>query len=575
MKKKLLSILFVFVVLLALPFKSYSSQLNLLEMNVDLLDNGTAAFTTRFQYDDSDEDEGTEHYFVLSNLQDTELENFTVTRNGKEMEFVENWNVNGDFNEKIDKYGIVKTNEGYELCYGISEKTENVFELKYNLTNFVKQSNDYQFLNWEFISSLFGDEIDYYKLTIGKQEYEFNKENSKIWAFGYNGKIEFENGKIIAKATSGLSDNDYSTVLVKFENKIFNTNSYIDKNFSEIKNIALENSSYNQNENNGIGGDSNRDKMPLLAKVVLGGIAGVFGIIITLLLIWQNKRVKKPEYEGSTVEKIKIKKTKNKGEYFQTIPYEGKIEDIFIIIKKYDYDFIKNYISAYLLKWIHDEKITVIKVGEKSIFNKEKVNFKLVDMNNDYTGLEYDIFSAILYAAGKDMVLDEKEFSKWMKNNYKKFDDYLENAEENSRNTLLEKKYFYKDVKIGTFSKTTNITPTEKGEELIENIVKFENYLKEYSLLNSKDSYNVKIWDEYMIYAALLGIADEVEKEFKNIYPNYVEESSYNFATMYLIMHFSNSAYSSYGAVSSAGFGGAASIGGGGGSFGGGGGGTR
>ena len=50
-----------------------------------------------------------------------------------------------DIIEKQNKCGINKTKKGIELCWGISEYGSREYRITYDLTNFVVQSNDYQF----------------------------------------------------------------------------------------------------------------------------------------------------------------------------------------------------------------------------------------------------------------------------------------------------------------------------------------------------------------------------------------------------------------------------------------------
>lgn len=83
-----------------------------------------------------------------------------------------------------------------------------------------------------------------------------------------------------------------------------------------------------------------------------------------------------------------------------------------------------------------------------------------------------------------------------------------------------------------------------------------------------------------MIYAGAFGIADEVEEEFRKIYPEYAEISTYSDAPFFYYAYYGSMLNRSYSdghsaatASSSSGGGGGTSFGGGGGSFGGGGGG--
>ena len=109
-------------------------------------------------------------------------------------------------------------------------------------------------------------------------------------------------------------------------------------------------------------------------------------------------------------------------------------------------------------------------------------------------------------------------------------------------------------------------------------------FLEEFSRMDTKEVMEVKIWDEYLIFAYLFGIADKVAKQFKNLYPEVIEEmkeSNIDYDTFVFINHISAKSVSAASSARSAaesysGGGGGFSSGGGGGGFsGGGGGGSR
>ena len=95
--------------------------------------------------------------------------------------------------------------------------------------------------------------------------------------------------------------------------------------------------------------------------------------------------------------------------------------------------------------------------------------------------------------------------------------------------------------------------------------------------MKDKRAIEVKMWRDYLIYAQIFGMAKEVAKEFKNLYPEVITDEMYN--DVILINTFSSSGVSAASAARSraesysSGGGGFSSGGGGGGSFGGGGGG--
>ena len=120
---------------------------------------------------------------------------------------------------------------------------------------------------------------------------------------------------------------------------------------------------------------------------------------------------------------------------------------------------------------------------------------------------------------------------------------------------------------------------------MYEEAVRFaglKKFLTEFSRISEREPIEVNLWQEYLVYAQMFGIANEVMSQFKKLYPEIVsqmDEMNYGGNYIYIVDDFSRSAYqaattakseaSSY----SSGGGGFSSGGGGGGSFGGGGGG--
>ena len=65
-------------------------------------------------------------------------------------------------------------------------------------------------------------------------------------------------------------------------------------------------------------------------------------------------------------------------------------------------------------------------------------------------------------------------------------------------------------------------------------------FLKEFSDMKNKEAIEVKLWDEYLMFAYLFGMADKVAKQFKNLYPEVVKEieaRNMDYATFMYINH--------------------------------------
>ena len=60
---------------------------------------------------------------------------------------------------------------------------------------------------------------------------------------------------------------------------------------------------------------------------------------------------------------------------------------------------------------------------------------------------------------------------------------------------------------------------TNEEKELAKKLLGLKGFLKDYSLIDEKKHIEVKIWEQYLIYAQLLGITKKVNKQMKDIYP--------------------------------------------------------
>lgn len=571
MKNKILYLIILMLTIVVFPIKTYATELNNVDINVELQDNGDAVITSKWNYYDDDK---TEHYIIIEDLEDSEIKDYSVLFNGKPMEYEEDWDVDGSFEEKAGKYGIVKTGKGYELCYGKTEYANNEFTVKYTITNYIKELKDAQMLYWTFIKEL-SEPPKEVSVTISSDKYNINKDNAKIWFFGCTGNIEFKDGKIEMKSLKSLNKSEYLTILTRFNFGMFETTSVIDKDFEYYKDMGFK-GSYYEKESKVIGFFKSTLGIASLILIALGVIL----LIVFLLKKWKE-HVHSDEFEGWKDDRLNIdKKQYRRDEYFREVPYNGDIGDLYVILERNWTNTMENYISAYLLKWIKEGKIEAVKEEKGLLFKKESVSFKIFEQraidSTDF--VEKYFYEIMLEASEGDGVLDEKDFKNWAKKNYEKLERKLEEFKNRSKSKLRKDGYLEIKIQVNKYTKYITTTYSEEGRELWGNLVKFEHYLKDYSMLNSRDSYNVHIWDDFMIYAALFGITEEVKKEFENIYPSYSNETNYDLATIYYVNSFSrgfSSSYSSSFSSSSSGGGGFSSGGGGGGSFGGGGGGSR
>ncbi|KAF1305017.1 DUF2207 domain-containing protein [Candidatus Enterococcus willemsii] len=557
-----------------------SNSMSNLSIHVKLLEDGSGVVTeTR----DMEMHEGTELFISMENLQDSELidfkvENFTLN---------DDWNTDATREEKTGRYGTIEDGANYELVWGIGDYGSNHYELSYTLTNLVRELEDGQGLLWNF--NTFGD-IPPEKLTMEIEGPEpFTQDEVSFWGFGLEGVIELENGHIVWESTEALSTENYATVLLQFSNAPFSTSASEDMTLSEQREMAQEGSSYNDNQ-----GMNNK---------VIGWILGVIGLLgaaVIALISHVNRLYKKA---GQMPSASKLKK-RNKGIVYEKRPYEdGDMAEVAFLLQQIYKGSFKEYFFAYLLQWANEGRISVetetvkgkFKAKEQTtltVLNHDKwvklseVSFKeyaeQVVASQGELPYELAIWKILLETADKTGVVTSSDIQSWTKKNVEEISDLDKKLNEFSLETLQRKGYIIvKEISILGFKASVQIL-TESGEELMDHLVQFENYLQAIDLKEAATYEQTLSWEKLLIWASLYGKGTELATDLQKFYPEvwhrFENEAPYFYHNFYGYSLFYGSwsqGLASGGYGSSGGAGGSTSIGGGGGAGGGGGGGAR
>ena len=184
---------------------------------------------------------------------------------------------------------------------------------------------------------------------------------------------------------------------------------------------------------------------------------------------------------------------------------------------------------------------------------------------------------SILEVAGNKTV-DNEKLKKWCEDHYERVFSWFDSVLKEEKDKLVEEGLLIK--KKATFLKIFKYDIYEISQELREDAVQIaglKRFLLDYTLIKEREAIEVHLFEEYLIFAQMLGIAKKVAKQFSELYPDLVEQSCFysydNFyfvnAYAYSAVHDASVARSRAESYSSGG-GGFSSGGGGGGSFGGG-----
>lgn len=563
--KKFFVFSFILISILAIPFSNaFADDFYENKINVKINKDGSADIESIMDFKPT---KGTEYYIPIENLGKSEIKDFKVSEilNGKEIQYesLSYWNTKASRAQKAKKSGIVKTKKGVELCFGFGEYERSTFVLRYKVTDFVKLLNDSDMIFWKFVNDSLSAPPQKVSVIISKEDGKFDNTNSKIWAFGNKGKIEFIDGKIVFKTLEGLRSSNYVTILTQLNKGEIISGEKINKDFSYYKDMAFKGSSYVKKSSN----KNNQKLYKIAVKAIVFLVIGLFG---TAVATTSSKKLKGGYKKGDF-----------KGEYYRDIP-EKEWWQLSHILKCAGFDGAESIIRAYFLKWIQGKVLIPMTEEKGFIFKKEVLSLKINNkIEYDFeTTVERKLFSMVEKAARDDEILQENEFTSYLKkeNNQSAFKSLQESMKQDSLSYARK----YDLLEMNEKGKWT-YKYNEKGKKFTEHLIKYYNYLKDFTLLSEREVSEIKVWKDLLIYATLFDVADEVEKQLKKLSPEFLENYDVDVNSLHTAMLYSHvfsnnflDAYSKSVQKSSGGGGGFTSIGGGGGSFGGGsGGGTR
>ena len=524
---------------------------NVSDINVDVIinDDGSAYITQTWNCNFT---EGTEGYIPIENLGEMTISDFSVSDENGAYTYIDDWDINAGFDEKAGKCGIVETEKGNELCWGISEYGAKRYAIEYKISGLVGSYTDFDGFNFQFINSGMGTlptDVTV-KITV-KNGTLLDANNSGIWAFGFKGQIEFQNGKVVAYTEKSLSTDTESVIIMLQLNKgLISPTRTVNDSFETVKTRAFEGSDYNN--------DSESEE----GSTGIGFLTWLLIIAVFVFIIFAVVQTAKKQK--------KIRALYKKAEYFREAPLSGNIEEAYVLAEKYSQASDDgNLIGAAFLKLINAGCLEPMTERSVGFFGKEKesVSLRLV-RRPELAGLTVDMLYNLLESAcGSDRILQERELEEYCKKHHEAITEIIDAAKEYGGN-MLEQMACYDSSKA---AKPLGLS--QLGTNLLLSIMGFKKYLLEFSLIGERTIAESVIWQDYLTFATLLGIADKAIEQFEKVYPvptQYSENAHYYYMLAYSYRHAS---YDTAQAARSSGEGGGSSFGGGGGFSGGGGGG--
>jgi len=555
--KKILIILVSIFVLSVTNVKA--NTIYSIDVNVNIDKNANAEITETWKVKGTD---GTEWYHPFRDLGESKISNFKVSMDGEPLKY-KVWNIHESLKDKAGYYGINYTSTDTELCFGKSDFNEHTFVLKYTVSNFVFNTEDAQVTYWTFFPKF--QNVDFQNFSVNVRSYYEFPDTLDVWGYGYKGYAYVKDG-IISLSNEEYSDvNDkYVVLLAKYPQNTFDTNYTTSYNtFDDVLNTGNEGTfEYDY-------GNSNKKSV---WQQIWNTIRGIFWFIVTIGATVFGAAVGLRNGYGYKDNKTIDKKNVPN---FRDIPCNKNIyyANALLFLNNFEYK-ETNILGAIILKWVKQNKVGFIK-QDVGIFKKEQNCLDLRNKPVFEDNTEEKLFN-IMYEASGDGILEPKEFGKWAKKNYSKFFNIFKDFKENEINKLKVEGHIYQR-KDKTECKKKNVMDDVIYEDS-KKLYGLKKFLQEFSSINTRETLEVHIWDEYLMFAYLFGIADKVAKQLKNLYPELMEQQqNMDYTTIMMINNFSTTAVQAATTARSAaesyssGGGGFSSGGGGGGSFGGGG----
>lgn len=537
---------------LLFSFSALANNVSDISIDVTLRDDGSAYIVQEWLGEFS---EKTENYIPI-NTKGIEITDFKVSDEDGEYINVKDWDIDASFSQKARKYGINPTSDGIELCFGISEYGRKHYTIEYVVQGFVKSYTDYDGTNFMLVNPGMSTFPTDCRVTVSLENGTMlSQENSAIWAFGFDGYIEFQGGKVIAATTQALRGNNKVIIMLRLDKEIITPALSEGFPFEDVMNKAFQGSDY-----------GNEKGSSFIAIIIAIMLTALFAVGIVLIIVFVIKTIKR---------KAAINKFYSEVEYYRDIPNGGKLEISHFLSQRFDVgDKDSLIVGAVMLSMINRGEISPLTEESIGFFGntKESVSIKLIKEPEEK--LSKKLYELMEKAAGKDGVLQEKELSKYTYNHPQKLRSFIDYAIGSGEDEfcLIPGFVAYSGNKISDL--------TDKGKKELSEVMGLKKYLEDFSLISERGVKEVEIWQEYMVYAMLFGIADKVEKQLREVYPEIIPELERYDRNIVICHSYYHTMYNSYSRSvqqsRSSGFGGSSSLGGGGGFSGGGfGGGSR
>lgn len=472
-------------------------------------------------------------------------------------------------------HALVNEDNNFEIAWGVAEdygSAERKFSITYTINNCVKVYNDTAELYWQLIGDDFGIYSNYISGTIVLPKEVSNIEDLRIWAHGpLNGSINKVSNNMVEFEVSELPAYDYLEIRIATPTEIYprSTNLY---NENKLEAIISEETAWAEEANL-------RREKALKMEETMRKICAVVEVVVIFFFGFRFFKNKEKLAENPKI------KPEIKYDYFRDIPDESAsaIEAGFVYYynKQSSYgDFGRSLSGTFmhlaLKRWIEfevikqtkkdDVLVTVLASGKEELTEDEKMVYdflvKVADSKktSSFTMKEFEKYCIKHNTAFSKMI---EKLSKLVKDIAEKKGKYDKSKQKvRDINTLAILGYLFAIIGLLVFAGVTEANvPLTIASELIlvlnfitliildtrymgrtqisvdeaEKWAGLKKYMEEFSLIKDREVPELVLWEKYLVFATVFGVAEKVIKQLKVVYPELSDPDS--LGSSYAYMH--------------------------------------
>lgn len=455
----------------------------------------------------------------------------------------------------------------FEIAWGAhAEDVTRTYKISYKIIDAVKNYNDCSEFYWQFIST--DSEIPANKVTgtIRIPNAVENVEELRVWAHGpLNGNIKKDSADTVSFEVEDLEENTMLEARVVTPKLIFVRNNNTSSQ-NKLQNILNQEQEWADEANRKREEIRLRQENVRKAMIIGCIIFNIIGLVLAVVIIKKLKN-----YHQKLQETPKIK-PEQELEYYRDIDgNETPAEAAFIYYFKntgMQYNMSK-IVSATMLDLCMKKHI------EFEVIPNKKNQIKVILKKDFPEGLVRDekiIYELLQKVANKETnSFTMKEFEKYASRHsssvlgtFSKIETVAKDLQEENGNyskDMIAKSNAWSTKGVGyVFLSILSIismwlavipsviaavysfkiasrynTLTQKGVNRKEELQGLKKYMEEFSMIDDKTVPELVLWEKYLVYATVFGIADKVLKQLKVVYPQITDGELAGYTYMYLM----------------------------------------